>query len=105
MTGSLTYVGSWRSSDVIALFGVFFDGQPFRGSGRDYWIRYPGFTKINLGVTQDLMPQLMVFARVENIGNVHALERDNLTTPMGGSASSAPSCTTSHGISDGAAGL
>ena len=83
VTGSITHVGSWRSSDVIALFGVFFDGQPFRGSGRDYWIRYPAFTKINLGVTQELTPQLSAFARVENIGNVHALERDNLTTPMG----------------------
>jgi iron complex outermembrane recepter protein len=83
VTGGLTHVGAWRSTDVIALLGVFFDGQPFRGSGRDYWIRYPGFTKINVGVTQVLTPQLSVFARVENVGNVNAVERDNLTTPMG----------------------
>jgi outer membrane receptor protein involved in Fe transport len=83
LTGGLTYVGAWTSTDAIALFGVFFDGQPFRGSARDYWIRYPGFTKINVGVTQILLPQLSVFARVENVVNVHALERDNLTTPMG----------------------
>jgi outer membrane receptor protein involved in Fe transport len=83
VTGGLTHVGAWRSSDVIALFGVFFDGQPFRGSARDYWIRYPAFTKINVGVTQVLTSQLSAFARVENVGNVLAVERDNLTTPMG----------------------
>jgi outer membrane receptor protein involved in Fe transport len=83
VTGSLTHVGSWRATDDIALFGVFFDGQPFRGSGRDYWIRYPAFTKINMGITQEVTPQLSAFARIENIGNVHALERSNLTTPMG----------------------
>ena len=83
VTGSLTFVGGWRSTDGVALFGVFFDGQPFRGSSRDYWIRYPGFTKVNVGVTQVLTSQLSAFARVENVGNVHAVERDNLTTPMG----------------------
>lgn len=83
VTGGLTHVGSWRSTDVIALFGVFFDGQPFRGSGRDYWITYPAFTKVNVGVTQVVTSQLSAFARVENVGNVLAVERDNLTTPMG----------------------
>ena len=30
-----------------------------------------------------LLSRMSAFARVENVANVHAIERDNLTTPMG----------------------
>ena len=83
LTGSLTHVGSWRSTDVVALFGFYFGDQPYRGSSRAYWIQYPAFTKFNLGVSQVVSSKLSVFAHVDNVGNVRALERNNLTAPMG----------------------
>jgi hypothetical protein len=44
----------------------------------------PAFTR-STSATQVVTSQLSAFARVENVGNVLAVERDNLTTPMDGS--------------------
>jgi outer membrane receptor protein involved in Fe transport len=83
ITGSVTHAGSWTGYDQAALFASFFAGQPFRESIRDYWMRYPGFTKFGIGVNQVLSPWLTGFVRADNFTDNRAVERDNAATSLG----------------------
>ncbi len=78
-----TAAGSWTEHDWVALFGVFLGGQPYRGSFRDYWITYPGFVKLNLGVSQDLTPRLTGFIDVKNVANRYVYEQSNIYVTSG----------------------
>ncbi len=79
----MTNVDSWTSYDYLALFGVYYGGQPYRGSFRNYWTTYPGFTKFNLSMSQAVTGHLSVFIRSDNLTNNHAYERSNLTLNPG----------------------
>ncbi len=68
--------------DELALYGVYFGGQPFRGSMRDYWIDYPSVTKFAVGVSQALTKGLTTFVRAENVGNTLRSERFNVNIPI-----------------------
>ncbi len=79
----MTYVGSWTEVDDLALYGVYFGGQPYRGSGRAYWITYPSFTKFNLSLSQALTDRLSVFLQADNLTNKNVFEDLNVITPIG----------------------
>jgi outer membrane receptor protein involved in Fe transport len=83
IAGTITYAGSWTDYDQAAFYATFFAGQPYRGTNRAYWMTYPSFTKLGLGVTQVLTPWLTGFVRADNLGNNRAFERDNGSTPLG----------------------
>ncbi len=80
---SAVFMGSWTNPDFVALLGVVYAGHPFRGSLRDYWISYPGFTKVNLNVSQQLTSLLRGYLRVENVGNAQTHEVTNAFIPVG----------------------
>jgi len=81
LTGSMTWIGHWTQTDVLAYYGFLFGGQPYRGSGRAYWMEYPTVTKFALGVSQTLRDGLEAFVRAENVGNSLRYEQNNLTIP------------------------
>lgn len=83
LTVGMTHIGSWVQSDVIALFGYYFGGQPYRGSGRDYWITYPGFFKFNASISQSITDRLSVFLRADNVTNNNVAEANNFA-PIAG---------------------
>jgi len=83
LTAGMTYVGSWIDSDLLALYGYYFGGQPYRGSGRDYWMTYPSFAKFNLALSQSVTNRLSMFVRLDNLTNSHAFEVNNLATLAG----------------------
>jgi outer membrane receptor protein involved in Fe transport len=80
---SMTHIGHWTEVDWLALYGVFFGGQPYRGSNRAYWMEYPTVTKVAVGASQVLTHQVSAFVRVENIGNNSRAEQTNvfISTP------------------------
>jgi len=81
LTGGMTWIGHWTETDVLALYGFIFGGQPYRGSGRAYWIEYPAVTKFALGVSQELRNGLEAFVRAENVGNSLRYEQNNYNIP------------------------
>lgn len=83
ITGNLVYIGSWTNRDLLALYGFYYGGDAYRGSGRAYWSRYAAVTKFNLGVAQEFTRNFTGFVRVENVADVHAFESDNSNPPTG----------------------
>lgn len=83
MGGQLLHIGAKTGTDVIPLLGFFYGGDPYRGSGRDYWITYPSVTKFNLSVAQRLTQRFTAFVQVDNVGNNQRFEQDNATPPLG----------------------
>jgi outer membrane receptor protein involved in Fe transport len=80
---SLTHMGPWTGTDWIELYGVYYGGQPYRGSDRDYWMRYDAFTKWNLAGNYALSESLQAFATVANLTNLQTVERDNTSITAG----------------------
>jgi outer membrane receptor protein involved in Fe transport len=69
LTASMTHIGHWTNTDLVALYGRFFGGQPYRGSSRAYWLEYPTVTKFTVGASQAVTKGVTAFVRAENIGN------------------------------------
>jgi outer membrane receptor protein involved in Fe transport len=69
LTGGITYVGSWDTYHLIALYSCFGGTGPCQPSQRDYIAAYPGFAKFNAAIAQSLTPTLSAFLSVENIAN------------------------------------
>jgi len=82
LTADMTYIGHWIESDWIALYGFYYGGQAYRGSGRAYWMQYPSVTKFGIGVTQELSKTLSAFVRATNVGNTLRYEQNNSQIPM-----------------------
>lgn len=79
----VTFIGHQTNTDYISLYGLYYGGQPYRGSLRDYWMEYPTVTKYNLTVTHTFSPDLSAFLRADNLtGNLKA-ERDNTLAQRG----------------------
>ena len=49
----------------------------------DFTVRYPGFVKLNLTVSQRLTRQLLGFLQVDNLTNSNAFEFNNVLPVMG----------------------
>lgn len=79
-----TYVGRSTGVDDLRLIHVFDGGtEPYTGSRRDYWRRYPAFTKLSLTASQSVTKQLTAFVSVENLTDSHAVERSNIVALAG----------------------
>jgi iron complex outermembrane receptor protein len=82
LTANVTHIGHWVESDQLALYGAFFGTDPYLGSERAYWIRYPTVTKLAIGLSQVLRRDLTGFVRAENVGNNLRFEEHNAQMPM-----------------------
>ena len=83
VTLGMTNVSSWTEVDWLALYGVYFARQPYRGSQRAYWMTYPSFVKFNLSVSQTVSDRFTVFLRSDNLTNENVAEIYNLNTNSG----------------------
>ena len=83
VTAGLTYVGSFRGTDLLALFRCFGGTGPCQATSRDYIIEYPGFERVTLSVTQRIARQLDGLLTVNNLTNNTAFEGNNLLPVMG----------------------
>jgi outer membrane receptor protein involved in Fe transport len=85
VAAGVTAVGSWTEVDYLALYAsdLFYGTQPFRGSIRDYWIRYPGFTKLRVSISRSLPWHLTAFLRSDNVTNKNVYERYNINLNFG----------------------
>jgi outer membrane receptor protein involved in Fe transport len=88
LSAGVVYVGSWMYYDNIALFRCFGGTGPCGASFRDYQTRYPGFAKVNVGVSHEFTPVLTGFLSIDNLTNNDAYEANNLL-PVRGRTSTA----------------
>ena len=79
----LTYIGSFRNYDRIALFNAVFGADPNPQAPRAYIIDYPSVLKWNASLTQTLPHGVSAFVRVDNVTNSYASEVDNITAVYG----------------------
>ena len=82
LTAGLTYVGSYRQTDFLALFSCI-GGTGLCAPDFDFTTTFDGFTKINAGLTQRLTRQIEGFLSVENLTNNEAYEGLNTYPVMG----------------------
>lgn len=78
VTAGVTYVGSFRQTDFLALFRCFGGTGPCQATSRDYIVAYPGFLKVNAGVWQQITPFLSGFVSIDNLTNNYAYELFNI---------------------------
>ncbi len=83
VTAGLTYVGSYRGTDLLGQFRCFGGTGPCQPTSRDYMIEYPGFERVTLSVTQRIARQLDGLLTVNNLTNNTAFEGNNLLPVMG----------------------
>jgi outer membrane receptor protein involved in Fe transport len=86
ISAGLAYVGSWTTTDFVALFGCFGGTEPCRPTGRDYVTTYPGLVKLNASLIQQFTPLLSAFVSVENLTNNEKHEISNLNPVTGRSS-------------------
>lgn len=73
-----TYVGSQTETDYVAYYGWSLGGEPYRGSGRDYWMSIPSFVKFGLRASRDLTPRITALLNVDNLANSQRAETYNI---------------------------
>lgn len=83
MTAGITYVGSYRQSDLLAQFRCFGGTGSCQPTSRDYIVIYPSFTKVNATLTQRLTRYLEGFVSVDNLTNNEVFEVLNTVPVMG----------------------
>ena len=76
-------VGDWVNYDWITLYRTVFVERRPPGPVRNYWITYPGFTKLRATVSANLWRDAEVVARGENLTNEQNGGRDNLHVNTG----------------------
>jgi outer membrane receptor protein involved in Fe transport len=89
VTGGVTWVGSFRQYDQLALFSCFAGTQSCpasfdeTGSTRDFIVTYPGFAKLNVSVTHQIAPQIDGIVSIDNLTNNTAYEGSNILAVRG----------------------
>ena len=86
VTAGMTYVGSWHDYDWVGMFSCFAGTGPCPSdlsTLRGFITEYPGFAKINIGVTQQLTGFLSGFIGVDNLTNNEAYEASNFSPTVG----------------------
>jgi iron complex outermembrane receptor protein len=78
-----TYIGHQTNTDYLALYGLYYGGQPYRGSTRAYWMEYPTVTKYNLSVNHEFSDKVSGFIQADNLTGNLAAERDNSLAQRG----------------------
>ncbi len=82
LTAGMTYVGSQRNTDGIALFQCLGGTGPCP-SDFTFAVTYPGFTKFNAAVAHRLSRALEGFVSIDNLTNNQAYESDNSNPVFG----------------------
>lgn len=77
------YFGDWTEIDAIALNGFYYKGDPYRGSGRAYWMSYPSFVKLQLNMEYALSKNIDFFINIQNLLNRQEPEKNNTTIQAG----------------------
>jgi outer membrane receptor protein involved in Fe transport len=91
ITAGLTYVGSLEQSDFVAeyrCFGTFTEPECpstflTEGSTREFTMRYPAFTKVDVSIAQSLTNTLSAFLAVNNATDVRVYEGRNTSPILG----------------------
>lgn len=84
MNADLTYLTGWSSADFAGFLGDIYSGMynpGVRAYPTGYYIDYPGFTKLNMSVSQDLPGGASAFVHVYNLTNDDNFERINTAAP------------------------
>lgn len=76
-------VGDWVNYDWITLYRTVFVERRPPGPIRNYWITYPGFTKLRATASVNVWRGAEVVARGENLTNEQNAGRDNLHVNTG----------------------
>ena len=80
----LTYLAGWRQADFVNFWGDIFSGnynpvaKPYPTG---YQIDYPGFTKLNMSLSQSITGGMSAFIHVYNLTNNDNFERINTAVP------------------------
>ncbi len=82
LTAGLTYVGSYRQTDFLALLRCFGGTGPCPADF-DFAATFPGFTKLNASITQRIARQIDGFVSVEDLTDSRAHEGSNLLPVTG----------------------
>jgi iron complex outermembrane receptor protein len=82
VSAGIAYIGSSEETDVVAQFRCLGGTGPCPPDF-DFTVRYPGFVKLNLTVSQRLTRQLLGFLQVDNLTNSTAFEFNNVLPVMG----------------------
>jgi hypothetical protein len=89
LTAGVTYVGSYRNYDFLAvnrcLGGTGPCPESFLNSGttRAFIIDYPDFAKLNAALSQRITQQLETFVSIDNLTNTQADEGSTLEPRQG----------------------
>jgi iron complex outermembrane recepter protein len=86
ISAGLTYVGTRNQYDFLSWYRCLGGTAPCRNGSfalSEYIIAYPAFTKVDVTLSQQLLPQLSGFLRVENATNNDAAEELNTTVVTG----------------------
>lgn len=78
LTIGVTYVGTLTNYDTRAQLTDF-----SRPTLRDYWMRYPAFTKVTVSLSRELTRNASAFVAVDNIVNNNAYESQNYLPTIG----------------------
>lgn len=76
-------VGDWVNYDWITLYRTVFVERRAPGPVRNYWITYPGFTRVRVAASARLWSGTELVARGENLTNEQNAGRDNLHVNTG----------------------
>lgn len=76
-------VGDWVNYDWITLYRTVFVERRAPGPVRNYWITYPGFTRVRASASARLWRGAELVARGENLTNEQNAGRDNLHVNTG----------------------
>ena len=76
-------VGDWVNYDWITLYRTVFVERRAPGPVRNYWITYPGFTRLRATASARLWSGGVLVARGENLTNEQNAGRDNLHVNTG----------------------
>jgi outer membrane receptor protein involved in Fe transport len=82
-TVGVTYVGSWNYYDLLAQFRCLGGTGPCPSTSRGFIVRYPGFAKANVTISQEITRVLSGFLSVDNLTNNQAHEFFNAIPVMG----------------------
>lgn len=73
--------GTWTQIDYLGLYAWLYGGEAFRGSVREYFIAYPGFTKFSASASRSVADRWEAFVRVDNLADDQSFESNNISPP------------------------
>jgi outer membrane receptor protein involved in Fe transport len=83
LSAGLTYVGSWNNYNYVAFYSCFGGKGPCQPTSRGYIGAYPGFIKLNAGMSQQITRFASGFVSVDNLTNNQAFEASDLAPVIG----------------------